>query len=262
MITDFRKASTSNHNGHGQRNGHHLAPYYRVAALSQAPPAIPVSVISNSRLICEGLPVLLSEYLALRVVDCYGGEPVTTRPLPNPDGHLVLLDSGVGARTAAAWTAYWRDRADPARVLLLELADDVEQILACVEAGASGYTLRGASPREIAETIHLLAEGKTACSPRVAARLFERVRELAARTQSLESRFNPLTVREVEVLERVALGHSNEEIAADLVITLRTVKHHIHNILRKLDAPRRGEAARVARQRGWIGPSPNRARPA
>jgi len=210
---------------------------------------IPVSIVSNSCLISEGLPVLLSGHLDLRLIGCYPGAPVATAVLPNPHDHVVLVDSGIGQRAATGWTNYWRDQDRPARVLLVELVDDVEVIVECIAAGASGYVLVGASVEEIADAILLLQQGKAQCSPEVAGHLFERVEDMARQMKNGQC---PLTQRELEVLACVARGYTNQQIANELVITLRTVKHHVHNILCKLKLRRRGEAAQLAIQRGWV----------
>ena len=223
-------------------------------------PAIAISIVSNSHLLSEGLLSLLSPHLSLQLIGTYSGEFRINSPLPNPSGHVVLLDSSVGHTVAIAWTRHWRALIPPAFVLILELANDNKLILACIEAGASGYTLEGASALELAEAIKDARSGRAYCSPEVTAQLYARVASLGA--TDVQRSVSPLTTRETEILLHIASGYTNLEIAAQLVIELRTVKQHVHNILGKLNSRSRGEAVRFAAAQGWLGevvaPSLNR----
>jgi NarL family two-component system response regulator LiaR len=211
--------------------------------------ALALTIISNSQLLCEGLSSLLPRRLQFESIESlpgdapYGPGPATHAP------HFVLLDSGVGHETALGWTQYWCGLASPSRVIVLELSDDSERILACIEAGACGYTLRGASVADVAAAIERAYHNQALCSPELTAKLFAR---LAAARAELPALDVPLTPREIEVLRYIASGYSNQAIAATLVIEVRTVKHHVHNILGKLNLHHRGEAARYAEARGWI----------
>ncbi len=111
--------------------------------ISADPKAIAISIVSNSRLLGEGLFLLLSPYLNLRLIGTYVGEFSIISPLPNPPDHVILLDSGVGRAAALSWTRHWHRLMPPTYVLVLELTDNVELILACLEAGAGGYLLGG-----------------------------------------------------------------------------------------------------------------------
>jgi DNA-binding NarL/FixJ family response regulator len=210
-------------------------------------PAGPVAatLITNSRLLADALPELLAGHLELRLVaTCTGRSPVG-QDLLNPPGHIVLLDAGIGLEAAVRWTHYWRRQAPPAFVIAIELADDTATILSYIEAGIGGYTLEGATAVEVAEAISWVQQGIAHCTPRVAAELFARIAAAAPVTV-------PLTPRELDVLRYVNQDFSNQQIAAALVIEVRTVKHHVHSILYKLKLRHRWEAARVAAERGWL----------
>ncbi len=215
---------------------------------------IAISIVSNSRLLSEGLVALLSRRMYVQLIATYSGEPIQVHPPPSPQGHVVLLDSSIGRTTAQNWIFFWRQCTPPAAVVLLELIDDVELILACIEAGASGYTLRGAAPEEVADTIWMVSQGYARCSPQITAQLFDRLAQLKAQVAAEYVTTTPLTTRELEVLQLVAQGCSNKEIADKLYITLRTVKQHVHNILHKLELKHRYEAANLAREQGWVHP--------
>lgn len=213
---------------------------------------IAVSIVSNSRLLSEGLIELLAARIDLRVLAIYPSDPLATMQLASPPGHVVLLDGNIGRVAARAWTHYWRRITPPANVVILELSDDIELILACIEAGASGYTLRGATPDEVATMICLVAQGQARCSPEITAHLFRRLASIRATGGPVYSSGIPLTTRELQVLELVAQNYSNKEIASELCITLRTVKQHVHNILNKLKLKHRYEATHVAIKQGWL----------
>jgi DNA-binding NarL/FixJ family response regulator len=171
------------------------------------------------------------------------GEPV-------PKASVVLLDGSIGRDAALRWTHFWCAQSPPVQVIVLELADEVHTIVACIEAGACGYTLRGATMSEVVASIRRAQLGQALCSPEVTARLFARV---AATSQAKpEQRAVPLTGRELEVLGYIAVGYSNRSIAEALVIEVRTVKHHVHNILSKLKLSSRADAARYAVEKGWL----------
>ena len=216
---------------------------------TELPATFALSVVSNSLLLREGLLTLLSAYVPVALVATYPGQPCASEALPNPSDHIVLLDGGIGRTNAVAWLGYWRAIAAPPPVLILELVNDIELILACVQAGAGGYTLQGASAADVADAIQDVFRGVARCSPEVTAQLFAQLANHAAAPPMSTA---PLTPREIEVLNCIAKDMSNQEIADRLVIDIRTVKHHVHNILEKLQLHHRWDAARLAQERGWL----------
>lgn len=129
-------------------------------------------------------------------------------------------------------------------VVALGVADSEQEVMRCAEAGAAGYVLREGSLEELAATIEAASRGELRCSPRLAAALFRRVAALSAERSMPTTR---LTQRERQVLRLVDEGFINKEIASHLCIEVATVKNHVHNILDKLQARTRGEAAAKAR---------------
>ncbi len=221
-------------------------------AVTSAPEGIAVSIVSNSLLLSDGLCALLAARMRLHSIARYDVAPPMDDPTPSPVAHVVLIDSGVGRDTAKAWTRYWRTRLPPAYVLVLEMANDVDLILDCIEAGAGGYILKGESVDEVVRAIVEVQQGRSKCSPEVTGRLCARLMAARQAIDELSLVVSPLTRRELEVLCYVAENMSNQEIAALLVIEVRTVKHHVHNILEKLQLSNRRDAARYAGQQGWL----------
>ncbi len=156
---------------------------------------------------------------------------------------LVLMDLQLGrAGNGADATATIRALPDPPPVLILTNYDTDGDIIRSIEAGASGYLLKGAPPEELLLAVRSAATGESALAPPIAARLLERMR-----TPQIS-----LSAREIEVLDRVAAGRSNGEIAADLVITEQTVKSHLAHIYTKLGVSSRTAAVSLARERGIL----------
>ena len=220
-------------------------------AAAAAHGVLAVSIVSNSRILREGIQKLLAEHLHFSLVGAYSGRELPDCSLPPFERHVALVDCGVGREAAVAWTRYWRRQPNRTYVVILEMIEDVETILACIEAGACGYTLREASARDIAEAIRLACSGRALCSPEVTAQLFARLADQSRGLPQDDLR-DALTARELEVLCCIVNGKSNKEIAAQLVIELRTVKQHVHNILGKLNLSHRWDAARLAEERGWF----------
>jgi two-component system, NarL family, nitrate/nitrite response regulator NarL len=121
------------------------------------------------------------------------------------------------------------------------------EIVAWAEAGVAGYVVTDTSLDDLIPTIASVVRGETLCSPRISAVLLRRVKALA--TAGTTVSLGVLTPREIEVADLLAQGLSNKEIALCLSIALPTVKTHVHSILTKMSAHRRGEA--VARLRLW-----------
>jgi DNA-binding NarL/FixJ family response regulator len=216
------------------------------------PEPLAISIVSNSRLLREGIQLLLAQYLACRLAGEYPASPCPAVAVQHPDNHIALIDSGIGWELSRQWTRFWRSRRPQERVILLEIPNDVETIVGSVETGICAYTLAGASPQEVAATIRLASEGGATCSPEVTARLFARLAERQnGRGMPVELRLL-LTEREYEVLQHVVEGESNREIATALTIELRTVKQHVHNIFAKLQLENRVQAAARAADEGWF----------
>lgn len=130
-------------------------------------------------------------------------------------------------------------------------------MLACAEAGVSGFVSRNGSIHDVVTAVHCAVRNELVCSPRIAALLFSRV--AAAGSKRLVDRDNDALIRrEHEIVSLIMQGLSNKEISRQLRIQNATVENHIHNILSKLQVRRRGEVA--ARIRGSAVLSPRRPR--
>jgi DNA-binding NarL/FixJ family response regulator len=135
---------------------------------------------------------------------------------------------------------------DGAKVVVMGLEETEQQIVAFVEAGADGYVLRDDSVDDLLARLRAAHGGEALVSPGIAAAIISRISELAmlfSRVDGAGGKTGDLTPREREVLDLVAQGLTNQEIAERLVITEGTVKNHVHSILGKLDVRSRQDAA-------------------
>src|SRR5262245_7016411 len=155
---------------------------------------------------------------------------------------VVLLDAPPADLRARI--VEMRDRTPGLRVVALAVADEVESVTACAEAGVAGYVTWDASREDLVAVVESAVRGELRCSPEIAGRLLERLGALAAeRDSSLPS--VRLTAREQEIVGLIRQDLSNKEIAGRLGIEVATVKNHVHNVLEKLNVHRRTQAARL-----------------
>jgi two-component system NarL family response regulator len=130
-----------------------------------------------------------------------------------------------------------------AKILMLTVSDEEEDLYDAIKAGANGYLLKEISIEEVASAIRAVVTGQSLISPSMASKLLNEFTSLAKRAEERHSVPTPrLTERELEVLKLVAQGMSNREIATELYISENTVKNHVRNILEKLHLHSRMEA--------------------
>ncbi|WP_326767944.1 response regulator transcription factor [Streptomyces sp. NBC_01591] len=162
------------------------------------------------------------------------------------DPDVVLMDLRMPGGGGVAAIAELARRGARSKVLVLTTYDTDSDTLPAIEAGATGYLLKDAPRDELFTAVRAAADGRTVLSPAVASRLISRVRTPAAGSESLSG-------REREVLELVAKGTSNREIAAELFISEATVKTHLTHVFAKLGAKDRAAAVAIGYDRGILG---------
>jgi DNA-binding NarL/FixJ family response regulator len=158
---------------------------------------------------------------------------------------IVLLSTST--RDSAALLHATIDSTPDAKVIAVGVSEDDEPtIVACAEAGVTGYHLRSESLDDLLQLIRKVTHGESACSPRVAPILLRRLSMLAAERQPGPKEL-VLTAREIEILRMLEMGLSNRDIADQLCIALHTVKNHVHSVLGKLGVSTRAQAVAFAR---------------
>jgi len=187
---------------------------------------------------------LVAERLPGLPTTCHEEIPAVTPALPAIVRHAVLLDGAMAHGMVLEWITFWRQASDHAQVVVLDAVGDAETLSTYFVAGIVGYTSLGDGEGAINAALDDLQTGTVHCSPDIIARLLT----VTAR----ERPASPLSPRETEVLALIARDLSNQEIADALTVEVSTIKHHVHNILHKLDARHRWEAVSLAGAEGWL----------
>lgn len=222
-------------------------------------PPIRIFLILGHRLLAEAITASLKSSPRVEVVGVVHDLPAALAELESEGVDVLLIDAGLGREVALEAVQRASKLLPAVKILPLGLEND-EDILAFIEAGTNGYVTQEASFDELLATIESVHHGEAPCSPQIAASVFARVVELVKRRRRRLGRRLPrqvrLTAREHEVLELVAAGLQNKEIASRLHITLPTVKNHVHRILEKLRVRDRREAIRTAYENGLLAEEP------
>jgi len=166
---------------------------------------------------------------------------------------VVLIDATMARMNVVHITRAIKRVAPAVQVIVLGVEYREDDVLQFIEAGASGYILKNASYTELLYTIKAVHHGLTLCSPRIAALVFARIAALT-RAQSQRPRLRQvyLTRREYEVLQLMAFGHRNGEIAYQLEVALDTVKRHVANISKKFQVHGRRAVIQRAYEHGML----------
>jgi two-component system, NarL family, nitrate/nitrite response regulator NarL len=203
-----------------------------------------VLILGPVRIYREGLAAALDLHGDVSVVGAVGSAEEASNRFRGADVVLADASTSAGVRALRALSE-WEPQA---RVVALGSPGDRQTVVDCAEAGVSGFVAGDATVDEVVTTAEAVARGEAVCTPRVAATLLHQI-TTTARQRREPSR---LTSRESEILSLIDNGLSNKEIAAKLYIEVSTVKNHVHNILEKLGARRRSEAAAWVRRESRI----------
>ena len=212
---------------------------------------IRVLVVDDQEMVRAGIAALLGAQDGIEVVGeaADGAAALAEAARTQPD--VVVMDirmPGMDGLTAT------RKLAGGPKVLVLTTFDADEYVYRALQAGASGFLLKGARPAELAEAVRVVAGGEALLAPSVTRRLIEQVVS-AGLAPSMAPRGTPeLTPREREVLILLARGLSNAEIAAELVLADQTVKTHVSHVLTKLGLRDRAQAVVHAYETGLVRP--------
>jgi len=217
---------------------------------------IRVGIVDDHVLVRMGFTALIESEPGLEVAGeaADGRTAIDLARRERPD--VVLMDirmPGMDGITATKQITGLGQPGHPVRVLMLTTFDLDEYVYAALRAGASGFLLKDAPPRELLAGIRVIAAGDALLSPSVTRKLISEF----ARQPAIRPRqgLTELTDREQDVLALVARGMSNAEIAQELVVSLATVKTHVSRLLTKLAARDRAQLIVVAYESGFVAPS-------
>jgi DNA-binding NarL/FixJ family response regulator len=209
---------------------------------------IRILVVDDHPVVREGLVAIIEAQDDMTVVGEAGdgSQAIAIYKAAKPD--VVLMDLAMPGTDGVQAIEGMRAFDPEARVVVLTAYDTDERILRAVEAGARGYLLKGAPRVEIFRAVRVVNLGGSLLEPAVAGKLLNRVGDILRGGAPEEE----LTPREQDVLNLMARGFRNKEIAFELHITERTVKFHANAIYRKLDVGGRTEAVSKALQKGMV----------
>jgi DNA-binding NarL/FixJ family response regulator len=216
---------------------------------------IRVLIVDDQALFRRGLFVVLgSEELIEVVAEAENGREAVARTEElSPD--VVLMDVRMPGGGGIEATARIRELRPATKILMLTVSDEEDDLYESLKAGANGYLLKEISVEEVAEAIRAVVRGQSLISPSMASKLINEFNTLARRAAQQEQFATPvLTSRELEVLNLVAKGMSNKDVAAGLFISENTVKNHVRNILEKLHLHSRMEAVMYAVRKRLLDP--------
>jgi DNA-binding NarL/FixJ family response regulator len=220
-----------------------------LADIRQPGPAGPrVYLVSDIRLYREGLIASLMQQSRLNVLGAGGSGDFLDR-IAALQPEVLLLD--LAARDSLTIPRRARQFLPALRIVAFAVAEAEEYVMACAQAGISGYVPQDGSVEDLLAAVLCALRGELVCSPRIAALLFSQMATLS-NGRTTASADAPLTRREREIATLVACNLPNKEIARRLRLGPTTVKNHVHNILQKLNIHRRGDVARSGFEgNGW-----------
>lgn len=200
-------------------------------------------VVEDNRLMREGLRAMLDEQSGFRVIASLGTGDLILKG-KKIQGDIVLLDVGLRSQSSLKLVLAIRAKHPELKIIVMDLAPTQSTLMEYVSAGVSGFVLKDATFANLMHTIREVASGEKVLPPPLTSSLFSQIADIATR----RGRGNPfksvkMTSREREVIDLIAEGLSNKEIAARLHLAVDTVKSHVHNILEKLALHTRLEIA-------------------
>lgn len=214
--------------------------------------SIDLLIVDDHTLFREGLRALFSAIKEIELVGeaANGQEAIDLAEKLQPD--VVLMDISMPGISGAQATRKILRKSPTIGVIMVTMLEDDASIFSAMRAGARGYILKGAQPKELIQTIQAVAEGQALFGAAVAARMMRFFSEHGEtfRASLPEEAFPELTPREIEVLALIAQGENNRQISEKLVITDKTVRNHITSIFSKLQVADRAAAIIQARKAG------------
>ena len=211
---------------------------------------ISILLVDDHQMVRMGLKAYFDTLEDIEVIGEAGSgyEALTLLEANVPD--VVLMDLIMPEIDGIETTRKIKEISPGTQVIVLTSYHDDDHIFPAIKAGALSYLLKDVDPDNLADAIHKATIGEAVLNPQIAARLMEELK--GGRKEASLNAFAKLTSREVEVLQIIAKGKSNQEIAETLVISEKTVKSHVSNILRKLHLADRTQAAVYAWREGFV----------
>jgi DNA-binding NarL/FixJ family response regulator len=211
-----------------------------------------ILVVDDHALFRVGIANILSREPDLEVVgEAEDSRSAVDRALEtSPD--IVLMDLSLPSPGGIETTQRIKREIPATGIIVLAVSEDEDSLFDAIKAGAAAFILKDVGPDDLVTIIRRVADGKVFSKPAVATRVLKEFRELAVYGQEAAPIFAPLSPREVEILDNIAQGMTNKQVAYALTISEQTVKNHMSSILRKLSVNDRTQAVVYAMRQGWI----------
>jgi DNA-binding NarL/FixJ family response regulator len=206
-------------------------------------------IVDDHVLFREGLAAILRAEPDLEIVGQAGTVQEAIELTRKLQPEMILMDFGLPDGTGADATRAILNEHRACKIVFLTMSEEDEDLFAAVRSGAKGYLLKNMRPSKLVSSLRSVQQGESALSRSMTLRLME---ELARTKEPPRAGEATLTRRELEVLQELARGKSNQEIAENLVISENTVKYHVHSILEKLHLSDRRDVAAYAREHALL----------
>jgi DNA-binding NarL/FixJ family response regulator len=214
--------------------------------------SVRVLIVDDDPLVRGALSLMLDGVDGISVVGEAGDGDEVPAAVAATSPDVVLMDIRMPRTDGITATRLLRARGSAPTVVMLTTFDSDDHLLPALQAGASGFLLKDTSPRLIADAVLTAAAGDPILAPAITWRLMERAAQQAGGQARASSALAALSAREREVLRCVAAGRSNLEIAAELYLSLATVKAYVSSLLTKLDLDNRTQLALLAQDAGLV----------
>lgn len=210
-----------------------------------------IVVVDDHVILRDGIVSILKAQPDFEVVGVAGSVAGALEAAQDSSPDVILMDYGLPDGNGLEATKEILASQPQINIVLLTVHEEDEILFAAVRSGAKGYLLKNVSAKDLLAKLRGLSQGDAAFLPAQTGRILSEFARTEPAQPSEESVI-PLTDRELEVLQLVVNGSSNQEIGAQLQISVHTVKNHLHHILEKLQVENRRQAARAAVQKGLV----------
>ena len=227
--------------------------------MPHTPPTLRVLLVDDQPLFRKALAGLINAQLDMTVVGEADNGLDALERVRSTSPDVVVMDVNMPVAGGVEGVRAIRSAGFTTKIVMLTISEDDDDLFDAIRAGANGYLLKNIRPETLFEDLRGVARGEAPIAPGIAHKLLDALREGPPRSRTAPTSAEgeaALTRRETEILQLVAGGLSNKEIAAQLVITEGTVKNHVHNALEKLHHSNRTQAAAYTVAQGLALPRP------